>query len=152
MGPILAIYQPGTYETYVILSLELIPTWKVDATTTKLGWTTYIAPFSKWPPAKWNCVFAYYSASRIDKILVSKPMFFSGWRIQWWHWKIHILGLLLANSELKMAVLEINRNYINWFMGPMEPTCTRNYVFAYNWASRIDRDKILLSVEVISWF
>ena len=42
-----------------------------------------------------------------------------------------------------MAVLEINRNYIN---------CTRHYVFAYNWASRIDRDKTLLSDEVISWF
>ena len=25
---------------YVMLSLGLIPTWKVDATTTKLGWTT----------------------------------------------------------------------------------------------------------------
>ena len=37
-------------------------------------------------------------------------------------------------------------------MGPIDPTCTRNYVFAYNWASRIDREKILLSDEVISWF
>ena len=55
---------------HLILSLGLIQTWKVDATITKLGWTTYmpyIAPFSKWPPAKWNYVFAYYSASRIVK-------------------------------------------------------------------------------------
>ena len=56
-------------------SRGLIQSWKVDATITKLGWTTNIAPFGKWPP-KWNYVFAYYSASRIDrdKILFSKPM------------------------------------------------------------------------------
>ena len=48
---------------------------------------------------------------------------FSG--IQWWHWKINMtLGYLLVNSEFKMAVLEININDINWFMGPMDPTCT----------------------------
>ena len=33
---------PGTYETYLILLLGPSPTWKVDATITKLGWTTYI--------------------------------------------------------------------------------------------------------------
>ena len=32
------------------------------------------------------------------------------------------LGYLLVNSEFRMAVLEINRNYINWSMGPMDPT------------------------------
>ena len=40
--------------------------------------------------------------------------------------KIHMtLGQLLVNSEFKMAVLEINRNDINWFMGPTDLTCTR---------------------------
>ena len=34
------------------------------------------------------------------------------------------LGYLLVNSEFKMAVLEINRHDINWFMGQMDPTCT----------------------------
>ena len=35
----------------------------------QIGWTTYMymTPFSKWPPAKWNYVFAYNSASRIDR-------------------------------------------------------------------------------------
>ena len=61
------------YETDLILLLGSIPTWKVDATITKLGWTTYITPFSKWTPAKWNYVFAYNPKSRIDrdKILLS---------------------------------------------------------------------------------
>ena len=40
---------------------------KVDATITKLGWTTCGAHFSKWPPAKWIYVFVYNSASRIDR-------------------------------------------------------------------------------------
>ena len=40
-----------------------------------------------------------------------------------------------------MAVLEINRNYINYIN-----------VFAYNRASRTDRDKTLLLDEVIYWF
>ena len=61
------MHPPGTYETRLILSLGPIPTWKVDATITKLGWTTYMTPFSKWPPAKWNYVFVYNSASRIDR-------------------------------------------------------------------------------------
>ena len=81
--------------------------------------------FSKWPPAKWNYVFAYYSPFRLrDKILVSKPMFF--WmKNPMMTLKINMtLGYLLVNSEFKMAVLEININDINWSMGPMDPTCT----------------------------
>ena len=76
-GNIPHVHQTGTYESFAILSLGFNQTWKVDATT-KLGWTTYIVPFSKWPPVKWNYVFAYYSASRIDgdKISVSKHMLF----------------------------------------------------------------------------
>ena len=76
--PWVHIHPPGTYATYFILLLGPIPTWKVDATITKLEWTTYMMPFSKWPAVKCNYVFAHNSASRMDrdKILVSKPMFF----------------------------------------------------------------------------
>ena len=35
------------------------------------------------------------------------------------------LGQLLVNLELKMAVLEINRNDIIWTICPMNPTWTR---------------------------
>ena len=71
-GNIPHMNQPGTYKSYVILSLGFIPTREADATITKLGWTTYIGEL--------NYVFTYYSTSRIDggKILFSKPMFFSG--------------------------------------------------------------------------
>ena len=53
-----------------------------------------------------------------DKIFVSKPMFF--WM------KNPMITLkksiwLLVNAEFKLAVFEINRNYINWSMGPMDP-------------------------------
>ena len=66
-SPIWDGLPPGTYETYLTLLLGPIPTWKVDASITTLGWTTYMMPFSKLPPAKWNYVFAYNSASRIDR-------------------------------------------------------------------------------------
>ena len=64
--------------THLIMLLGPIPTWKVDATISKLWCTTYITLFSKWPPAKWNYVFAYDSSSRIDRdtIWVFKAMFF----------------------------------------------------------------------------
>ena len=42
----------GTYETYAILFWDLSQHKKVDATITKLGWTTYMSSFSKWPPVK----------------------------------------------------------------------------------------------------
>ena len=66
----------------------------MDATSTKLGWTTYMPPFQKWPPVKWNFVFAHYSTSGIDrdKILVSKPIFLTG------------RGLLSVNVLLAMLI------------------------------------------------
>ena len=67
-----------------------------------------------------NYVFTYYCTSRIDgdKILVYKPMFYS--------MKNPMITLkksiqLLVNAEFKLAVFEINRNDINWSMGPMDP-------------------------------
>ena len=44
-GNIPHMNQPGTYKSYVILSLGFIPTREADATITKLGWTTYICYF-----------------------------------------------------------------------------------------------------------
>ena len=72
----------------------------MDATITKLGWTTYMTSFLKWPPATWNYVFAYYSASRIDRdnFWLLNPCF-SGWRIQWWHWQILVNYWLTWNSK-----------------------------------------------------
>ena len=52
MGPIDPRAPPGTYETYFILFLELVRTRKMVATITKLGWTTCVTLFSKWPPLK----------------------------------------------------------------------------------------------------
>ena len=79
MRPRLLTIDSGTYETYFILFLGLVRTWKVDAAVTKLGWTTCGTPFSKWPPSKLVELYflSYNSVSNIigDKILVSKPMF-----------------------------------------------------------------------------
>ena len=50
MGPILAIrsiYQPGTYEAYVMLSLGLIPTCKGHATMDFLYSAIFKMPASK---------------------------------------------------------------------------------------------------------
>ena len=60
------MHPPGRMK-HIFFLLGPITTWKVDATITKLGWTTYMTPFSKWPPAKWNYVFACNSASRVDR-------------------------------------------------------------------------------------
>ena len=91
------MHPPGTYETYLILLLGHIPTWKGDATITKLGWTTYMTPFSKWPTAKWNYVFAYNSAStcRIDRDNCDNEKSLC----------------LLVNSEFKMVTTDTNRNH-----------------------------------------
>ena len=59
-GNIHHMHQPGTYESYVILLLGLL-IWKVYATSTKFGWTTYLAPFSKWPPAKWKTTWLEFA-------------------------------------------------------------------------------------------
>ena len=74
----------------------------------------------------WNYIFAYNSVSRRDrdKILVSKPM------LVWMRNPMITLinpydSWLTRNSNLKLAVFEINLNDINWSMGPMDPTCTR---------------------------
>ena len=76
------MHPPGTYETCLILSLGPIPTWKVDATITKLGWISYMTPFSKWLPAKWSYAFVYNSSPRIDtnNILLSNEVI--SWSLQ----------------------------------------------------------------------
>ena len=41
------MHPPGMHKTYFILLLRSIPTWKLDATITKLGCTTYMTPSLK---------------------------------------------------------------------------------------------------------
>ena len=38
--------------SFVHLLLASIPTWKLDVTITKLGWTIYMMPFSKMPTSE----------------------------------------------------------------------------------------------------
>ena len=73
----------------------------------------------KMAASEFNYVFTYYSTSRIDgdKILVSKTMFF--WMKNTMITLQKPIGLLV-NAEFKLAVFEINRNDINWSMGPMD--------------------------------
>ena len=48
---------PGQSETKFFFFLGPPPILKVDAIKKKLGWTTCLGPFSKWPPSKsGNCV------------------------------------------------------------------------------------------------
>ena len=51
-GPDRPLCTPVTYETYFMLFLGLFRTCKLDATIAKLGWTTCVTPFLKWPPTK----------------------------------------------------------------------------------------------------
>ena len=117
MGPLLAIYPTCTSQerTKPMLFCHWNLSQHEKSMPPPLNWDGLPIQrnFLKWPPAKWNYVFAYYSESRIDRdnILVSKLMFVLDDEFNddteksiW----------LLVNSEFKMAVLEINRNDINW--------------------------------------
>ena len=69
---------PGQDETDFFLFLGYPWSWKMGAAVTKLGWTTCVTSFSKWPPRNYQkYVSARNSASRIDRdnILVTKSMF-----------------------------------------------------------------------------
>jgi len=76
---------PGTYGTRLILFMGLPWTWKVDATITKLGWTTYGRPFSKWPPENPEITFSPITQllRQIEIRYWCLHLCFRGWGIHW---------------------------------------------------------------------
>ena len=66
---------PGQSGTCFDLLLRPSHWWKVDAAITKLGWTSGLTSFSKWPPEKSYLAHIWPFIIARDKMLVSKPMF-----------------------------------------------------------------------------
>ncbi len=104
---------PEQYETYFILFPGPLQTWNGDATISKLGCTTHVTSFSKWPPAKSaKSHFHIVTWSGCLHICFQCPA------IQWWHLYMH-LGLLIAlpcDVIFKMAAREITFSCITQFL------------------------------------